>query len=175
MHMCVRSLDCRLKWFQGCVGVGVMWSPVLWAEGARRRAERRPEERARERGLLQGVNFPHTPHPFQQHVCLCVRRACCSGIVFSFPQCSSISQFHLGFHSPHPIHTHTHPSSCCCPPASLCSAERATDPLGGQINSPVRAAQSAEGLGCKRSNYLSYQHSHRTQRWHIHTPPAFTH
>ena len=67
--------------------------------------------------------------------------------------------------------TSTHSPSISLPtPPSLCSTERATDPLGGQINSPVRAAQSAEGPGCsaQTTSPATLSHIIQTARTHIH-------
>lgn len=98
--------------------------------------------------LLREVNVPVSFRCERVHefVFLCPLSICNQ---FSSP----ISQFHLCYF--HPL-----------PP--LRSTEKATDRLGGQINSPARAAQSAEGL--RPPLQLLYL----TQQLHIHTPPAFT-
>ena len=64
------------------------------------------------------------------------------------------------------------------PPPSLCSTERATDPLGGQINSPVRAAQSAAVPGCSTetiSPATSARIAHTAQRFHTTTETHHLH
>ena len=163
----VRSLDCRQKWCVCCVGVGVTWSVVLWAGGARRHRDSQPTER-----VITGSKFSW-PMCVCECACVCVPVCSC---VFSFPPCSPVSQFHLCYF--HPLFFHFslyHPS--------LCSAERDTDPLGGQINSPVRAAQSAEGPDCSTettsqatSSHITHTHTHtHSTRTYAHTPTAFTH
>lgn len=108
-----------------------------------------------------------------------------TGTTFSWPTdacftcvrvCAPVSSFHFqpvppSLNSTCVTSTHYPPVSPPPPPPSLCSTERATDPLRGQINSPVRAAQSAEGLGCSTETTSPPTLSHiiHTQRPHIHT------
>lgn len=118
------------------------------------------EEASPQRGLLQGLHFPDRLTP-ASHVL----------------ECAPVSSFHFqpvppSLNSTCVTSTHYPPVSLPPPPPpSLCSTERATDPLRGQINSPVRAAQSAEGLGCSTETTSPPTLSHiiHTQRPHIHT------
>lgn len=118
------------------------------------------EEASPQRGLLQGLHFPDRLTP-ASHVL----------------ECAPVSSFHFqpvppSLNSTCVTSTHYPPVSLPPPPPpSLCSTERATDPLRGQINSPVRAAQSAEGLGCstETTSPATLSHITHTQRPHIHT------
>lgn len=106
-----------------------------------------------EKEVITARMFPHFL------ICVFVSSVCCARVVFLHFHCVSPSlNSTLFFHPPHK-HTHTH----LPPPASLSPVERATDPLGGQINSLVRATQSAEG-----PSYRARSASH------INTP-AFAH
>lgn len=117
-----------------------------------------------QRGLLRGVNFPDRLSVSHLCVCVCASAGCVLPCLLFI---STISQFHLCYF--HPLSVHSSP-----PPPSLCSTERATDPLGGQINSPARAAPSAEAAALKLALWLLYLTSHNAL-YHTHTPPAFTH
>lgn len=114
-----------------------------------------------QRGLLRGVNFPDRLSVSHLCVCVCASAGCVLPCLLFI---STISQFHLCYF--HPLSVHSSP-----PPPSLCSTERATDPLGGQINSPARAAPSAEGPGCGAQTSSLATLSHITQRAlsHAHT------
>lgn len=120
-----------------------------------------------QRGLLRGVNFPDRLSVSHLCVCVCERWLC-----------APVSSFHFHHLSIPPVllPPTLRPFLPSPPPPSLCSTERATDPLGGQINSPARAAPSAEGPGCgaQTSYWLLYLTSHNAL-YHTHTPPAFTH
>lgn len=157
----MRSLDCRLRWCVCCVGVGVTWSLVLWAEGARRHRDSQPTER-----VIKGSKFSWPT------VCLrCVWVCVCVFLCLLF-----ISNQFLHLSIPPVLLPPTLPAFLP-PPPSLCSTERATDPLGGQINSPVRAAQSAEGQGCSTettspatlSHIIHTAHSTSTYTHHLHS------
>lgn len=118
------------------------------------------EEASPQRGLLQGLHFPDRLTP-ASHVLECV--LLCPLFISNQFLHPSIPPVLL----PPTILPFLPPP----PPPSLCSTERATDPLRGQINSPVRAAQSAEGLGCstETTSPATLSHITHTQRPHIHT------
>lgn len=142
-----------------CVGVGVTWSGLCYG--------------LKEPGDSRALRDPHSgnksPRPPASVRCKCVFPF----FSFSVP---STSQFHLCYFHPLSFQFNLHPPPST-PPPSLCSTERAADPLGGQINSPVRAAQSAAGSGCGTETTFPATLSHIIHNMHTHAQthtPAFT-
>ncbi len=99
---------------------------------------------------------------------MCV--AVCSCVFFSFPPCSSISQFHLCYF---------HPLSFQPPPPSIPLFHWVSHRSSRRPNQfSSESSPVSIGPGLQHWNYLSSyfisHHTHCTQRLHVHTPPAFT-
>lgn len=144
----------------GWSGVCVVWESVWPGQLYYGLKEPRDTQTASlQRGLLRGVNFPDRLSA--SDVCVSM----CSYVFFSFPPCSSISQFHLCYF--HPLSFHPSSPHISVPLGELQILLEAKSILLWEQHSQQRVWAAALKLPPRLLHLTS--HTHYPQYLHIHT------